>query len=1499
MRTLVLCCLLALTLVFTGCGGGSKPIAVTLTPSTATLMATQTLAITATVAHDGKNAGVTWALTGSGALSAQTTTSVTYTAPATISANTTATVTATSVSDATKVATLTINLQAVIVSLTPNSAQTVDQGQTVSVTATVAADPSNKGVTWSLTGNGALSGQTATAVTYTAPASIAAASTATITATSVFDTTKNQTLTINLVPPPAVTTTSLAAGQVGTAYSASLSASNGVPPFTWSVISGALPAGLSISGSAIAGTPTASGTFSVTVQAKDADGLTASKAFSLVINQIAAITSANTTTFTINTAGTFKVTATGYPTPALSETGALPAGVTFVDNGNATATLSGTATASGSFPITITANNGIGTPATQSFTLVVGQAPAITSGSSTTFTVGTAGTFSVTTTGYPAPSLTETGTLPSGVTFVDNKNGTATLSGTPAASTGGVFSITITAHNGAGTDATQTFKLTVDQSAAITSANSTSFAVNSAGSFTVTATGYPAPALSETGALPAGVTFVDNGSGNGTLSGTPTVTGTFPITLTANNGVGTAATQSFTLTVQQAPTITSAAATTFTVGTAGTFSVTTTGFPVPSLTETGALPSGVTFVDNKNGTATLAGTPAANTGGSYTISIKASNGVGTASTQSFTLTVDQAPAITSANNTTFSVGAVGTFSVTTSGYPNPSLSESGSLPSGVTFTDKGNGTATLAGTPASGTAGTYPITISANNGVGTAATQTFTLTVNTAPAITSAASTTFIVGTAGSFTVTTTGTPAPSITETGALPSGVTFTDNGNGTATLAGTPASGTGGTYALSLKASNGIGTAGTQTFTLTVNQAPAITSANGTAFTIGVNGSFGVTTTGFPTPALSESGALPSGVAFTDNGNGTATLGGTPAPGSANTYSLTITANNGVTPNGSQTFTLTVNPPAAIVISPSTGSLPNGTQNVSYGPVDITVTGGVSPYTFSLDASSAALPAGLSLTTSGNMGVISGTPTATGTTSGIIVDVTDSNVPPTVQKVTYSLTIGAVAACTTMGSESMLNGQYAFVLTGFDNESPAQPALVGGVLTFNGSGKISAGALDMNLNSGVQANLTVTSGSYGVGSDQRGCMVVTTSAGTQNYRFSLGNFSGSPSVASTGHVVDFDTTGPFVVGTMLKQTSSAFGTGSGQVTGNYVFGVSSPQNSAEGGGKFSAVGVLELSAGNVAGGEIDFNIAGVLDGNSQNTTWPTNPVSITSSGTYTVSSSTGRGTFTFTPEGGNAVHGIMYVVTSTETLALSSDSQTTSGNNIWAGNMMQQSGTPFTANPLSGLYVGYDSGLGNSGTGRTDIVLFGPFSSGDSSLTFTQLRNDGGTFTSQTVSSGASYSVSPSTGRTTVTAPSSNHVSVLYLVSTSAAFSLNSNAGADSGYAQSQTSTAGPSATYAFGNVDPQASGSTLNSGVVAFASPNITITGDENQSGTLTPDNIQNLTYSTDSTGLGYIPSGCTISASSTTCQTLFYIISPTKAVVMDTTSGTPKLTIADK
>jgi hypothetical protein len=190
---------------------------------------------------------------------------------------------------------------------------------------------------------------------------------------------------------------------------------------------------------------------------------------------------------------------------------------------------------------------------------------------------------------------------------------------------------------------------------------------------------------------------------------------------------------------------------------------------------------------------------------------------------------------------------------------------------------------------------------------GVVATGTCPYTINQTPKFTSANNATFQTGVSGSFPVTATGIPAvTSFTETGKLPSGVTLNMSSG---VLSGTPAAGTGGTYPITITASNGVLPNATQSFTLTVNQPAEITGPNYVTFTKGVANSFTVTTTGVPVPALSFSpaGSLPAGVTFVDNHNGTATLSGKPTV--TGVFTFWIEASNGVSPAGLESFSLTV--------------------------------------------------------------------------------------------------------------------------------------------------------------------------------------------------------------------------------------------------------------------------------------------------------------------------------------------------------------------------------------------------------------------------------------------------------------------------------------------------------------------------------------------------------------------------------------------------------------
>lgn len=91
----------------------------------------------------------------------------------------------------------------------------------------------------------------------------------------------------------------------------------------------------------------------------------------------------------------------------------------------------------------------------------------------------------------------------------------------------------------------------------------------------------------------------------------------------------------------------------------------------------------------------------------------------------------EAPSLTSPPGATFTAGTTQSMDIVAAGSPAPVITESGALPPGISFAAGVDGTATMAGAPELGTAGTYPVTLTAENGVGPGAVQTFTLTIVT------------------------------------------------------------------------------------------------------------------------------------------------------------------------------------------------------------------------------------------------------------------------------------------------------------------------------------------------------------------------------------------------------------------------------------------------------------------------------------------------------------------------------------------------------------------------------------------------------------------------------------------------------------------------------------------------------------------------------------------------------------------------------------------------
>jgi hypothetical protein len=213
--------------------GATPAIAVTVSPTAATVRTNSTQGFIATVTNDSQSKGVTWSLAGAacsgstcGTLSAASTASgasVTYTAPAIVPSGATVTLTAASISDSSKSAmatiTLTASSAAIVVAVSPTSVS-VPTGGNQNFTAVVQNDSLNKGVTWALLGASCSEGACGTlsatsslsgvAITYTAPAILPSGATITLRATSIADGTKSgdATITITSVALPIVVTLS-------------------------------------------------------------------------------------------------------------------------------------------------------------------------------------------------------------------------------------------------------------------------------------------------------------------------------------------------------------------------------------------------------------------------------------------------------------------------------------------------------------------------------------------------------------------------------------------------------------------------------------------------------------------------------------------------------------------------------------------------------------------------------------------------------------------------------------------------------------------------------------------------------------------------------------------------------------------------------------------------------------------------------------------------------------------------------------------------------------------------------------------------------------------------------------------------------------------------------------------------------------------------------------------------------------------------------------------
>ncbi len=1114
-----------------------------------------------------------------------------------------------------------------------------------------------------------------------------------------------------------------------------------------------------------------------------------------------------------------------------------------------------------------------------------------------------------------------------------------------------LMSVAVVASCGGGSGVTLTFPggsaLAIDQGQTIT-INVTATGDGGAG-VTWTCTGTACTTLASV--TTASVTF--NATG-----------GTGTATITATSIKSTTVSKSVTIAVNALPGVTTTqaqlTAAPATAGVAYSFTFTATGGSGTLSWSAAGLSDGLSI---SSGTGAITGTPTAKGTVTFTVTVKDSSAAGPQSntTATLTITVNNPPAptitttqaqLTAAPAT---AGSVYGFTFHGSGTGTLTWSATGLPADGLSLAA---GTGIVSGTPTSQASLSIIVTVSDAFGQSSAATP-FTITVNNPPAPTIAttqaqvtAAGPGIVGTAYSFTFHDTGTGTLTWSAVGLPADGLSLNAS---TGVVSGTPT--TKQPVPFTLKVSDTFGQSSAVTaFTITVSNPPSVLGITkthtgnftqgqvGATYTVTVSNGAGAGPTDGTTVTVTDT--LPTGLTLVSMaGTGwtcvTNACTRTDVLAAGSSYpAITVTVNvaaNAATPqvnqvsvSGGGNVGTASTSDSTTIIEPVLGITKTHTGNFAQGQAGATYTvtvsnTGTAPTSGKITVTE-TVPSGLTLSGMAGTGwTCPGTGGATTCdrsdalagsgasypTITVTVNVGASATSPQVNQVSASgggsvtastsdsTTINTSAANCGSGSESLLSGQYAMALRGFDASGPVG---IGGTFDLDGAGHVAklVGVEDINSSdvAGVQTNLSITSASssYSVGSDHRGCLTIVTSAGTQKFRFSLGAISGG--VASTGHVVEFDATGSNASGALAKQDSAAFL--ASQISGNYAFGVSGP---LLGGGKFAAVGMLSFNGGGGIGTSsvVDFDSNGSVDNNG--TTYPTSPISITSGGTYSISAN-GRGTMSFTPSGSPAVGSILYVVSSSELLILSSDSQTV--DNLFVGSALQQSGS-FSGSSLNATTVLYATGLGNSSGSTNSRVSTGFLTpSGGTNFSFSGLQNDGGNF--KTESGSGTYSIA-SNGRAAFSAGSGG-APIVYLVSANKGFvMLTDGSGTvhvESGFIEPQSgssfSASSASGTYAFGTIQPEDTGVDESTGFAAFdGAGNITGTSDDNSSGTLTGGQTFTDTYSVDSNGTGHIPSGCTIGATSTTCDNIFLIISSTKAVLFKTKASNtnPDLQIAER